>query len=275
VFDVVHDSLRWRCAQVAEYSALNREVGAVHDDTTVSPPRDHVALLGQVQHRVAALVGDQPEAALTNAVPVLDVDVRDLVAHLAGVAVDALLTSAPSCDPDTLSRHVTARAGRELPELLEEWESAVRELLPALAAQPQLASSLLVDAVTHEHDLRTALDQPGCRDDDSVLAVLDVMSDALSERVECRGLPAIRITVEQWGTIAGRPPALRCLVADRFDFVRGMAGRRSARQVERWNWDAAPGAYVEVLSAGALPATDVRERDPRVPDHMRDFDLRH
>jgi hypothetical protein len=249
-------------------------VSAVHGDTTVSPPRDHVALLVQVQQRVAALVGQQPEA-LTHAVTVLGVDVRDLVAHLTGVAVDALAGSAPSCDPDTLSRHVTACAGRGLSQLLEEWASAVRELLPALAAQPALASSLLVDAVTHEHDLRTALDQPGCRDDDSLLAVLDVMSDALSDRVESRGLPAIRITVEQWGTIAGRPPALRCLVADRFDFVRGMAGRRSARQIERWNWDAAPGAYLEVLSAGALPATDVRERDPRVPDHMKDLDLRH
>lgn len=195
----------------------------MHDDTTVSPPRDPAVLFVQVQQRVRALVEDQTPAALSHVVPVLELDVRDVVAHLAGVAVDALAGNPPSCGRAAVSRHLTDRTGRTLPELLEEWETTVGKL------GPTLAGPLLIDAVTHEHDLRTALDEPGFRDDESVLAVLDLLSDALSERIVARGLPAIRITVEQWGTIAGRPPALRCLVADRFDFVRGMAGRRSAR----------------------------------------------
>ena len=241
----------------------------MHADTTVSPPRSPEVLLLQVQQRVRLLVEQQPKAALSHVVPGLNVDVRDVVAHLGGVATDAVEGSQPTCGRATVARHVAGRTGRSLVELLEEWETAVGKLAP------DLAGPLLIDAVTHEHDLRTALDEPGFRDDESVLAVLDLMSDALSERIVARGLPAIRITVEQWGTIAGRPPALRCLVADRFDFVRGMAGRRSARQVERWNWDSPPGAYLEVLSAaGPLPTDDVRERDPRVPAHMQDFDLR-
>ena len=240
----------------------------MHDDTTVAPPRDPAALLLLVQQRVRALV--EPQPARSHVVPVLDLEVRDVVAHLAGVAADAVAGNQPCCQRAAVSRQVAERTGRSLPHLLEEWETAASKV------GPDLAGPLLIDAVTHEHDLRTALDEPGFRDDESVLAVLDLMSDALSDRVVARGLPSIRITVEQWGTIAGAPPALRCLVADRFDFVRGMAGRRSARQVERWNWDAAPGAYLEVLSAaGPLPAQDVRERDPRVPPHMQDFDLRH
>ena len=247
---------------------LNKEVLlAVHDDTTVSPPRDPAALLLLVQQRVRALVEQQP--ARSHVVPIMDLEVRDVVAHLAGVAVDAVAGNQPSCEPAVVSRHVAERTGRSLPDLLEEWETAASKVAP------DLAGPLLIDAVTHEHDLRTALDEPGFRDDESVLAVLDLMADALSERIVARGLPAIRITVEQWGTIAGWPPAMRCLVADRFDFVRAMAGRRSAGQVERWNWDSPPGAYLEVLSAaGPLPTEDVRERDPRVPPHMQDFDLR-
>lgn len=229
---------------------------------------DSVALLGQVRRRIRALVEDQPASALAQVVPVLGLDVSDVVGHLAGMAVEP--TQARVCDPQAASRQAAARRGRPLSEVLDEWDAAGEHLA---ANHPEL---LLVDAVTHEHDIRTALDLPGFRDDASVLAVLDTMAEALSKRVAARGLPAIRITVEQWGTIAGEGPAMRCLVADRFDFVRGMAGRRSARQIEKWNWDSTAGDYLEVLPAGGtLPTEDVRERDPRVPQHMQDFDLRH
>ena len=98
----------------------------------------------------------------------------------------------------------------------------------------------------------------------------------LSERVTAARLPALRVTVEQWGTVAGDGPALRCLVADRFELVRGMCGRRSASQIERWNWDAPPGAYLHLLSGtGRFPDQEIRERDPRVPEHLRDLDLTH
>lgn len=250
----------------------------MHEDTTVSPPRDLVALLTRVRQRIRALVEPLGETELRAAVPMVEgLDLHGLVAHVAGAATDAAEGRArpePSCGQATA--HAAARRGAAVPELLCEWDVAADKLSSRLGEDRGLAAGLLADAVTHEHDLRTVLDLPGHRDDESVLAVLDILSDGLSERVVARGLPALRITVEQWGTIAGRGPALRCLVADRFDFVRGMSGRRSARQVERWNWDTTAGDYLDVLSAtGALAAADVRERDPRVPDHMQDFDLRH
>ena len=250
----------------------------MHDETTVSPPRDLVALLAEVRRRIRALVEPLTDERLRDAVPVMvGLDVRGVVAHLAGAATDAAEGHAapePACT--RAAAHVSARHGAGVAELLDEWDLAAEKVAPRLPEEKALAAALLVDAVTHEHDLRTALDLPGHRDDESVLAVLDILSDSLSERVADRGLPALRVTVEQWGTIAGWGPALRCLVADRFDFVRGMSGRRSARQVEAWNWDATAGDYLDVLSAtGALPAADVRERDPRVPEHMQDFDLRH
>lgn len=154
---------------------------------------------------------------------------------------------------------------------------SVREVFAQLAtADSASVEELLVDAVTREHDLRAALDKPGHRDDPAVLAALDALSDALSERVVAAGLPPLRITVEQWGTIAGHGAATRCLVADRFEFVRAMAGRRSAAQVMRWNWGTDPTPYLGVLSStGSLLEEDLRERDPRVPEHLLDFDLSH
>ncbi|MFN2536669.1 MAG: hypothetical protein ABR549_00775 [Mycobacteriales bacterium] len=183
--------------------------------------------------------------------------------------VRALVADVPA---EQLERTVPATGGRTVRDHLAQLAELTR---PELVDERR-AATVLADAVTHEHDLRAVLDRPGFRDDPSVLVALDVLSGDLDARVSAAGLPALRVTVEQWGTVVGNGPAVRCLVADRFELVRGMAGRRSAAQIERWNWDAPPGRYVEVISgAGPLPDTDVRERDPRVPEHLQDLDLTH
>ncbi len=129
---------------------------------------------------------------------------------------------------------------------------------------------LICEDVMHEHDLRMALALPGARDSAAIRVALDALSIGFSNRVVAAGLTALRVTVEQWGTIAGAGSAYDCLVADRFEFVRGIAGRRSASEMRRWNWSGDPDRYIAVLSAtGAPRATELRERDPRVPEHMR------
>jgi len=60
------------------------------------------------------------------------------------------------------------------------------------------------------------------------------------------------------------------VVADRFEFVRAMSGRRSATEIGRWNWGADPAPYLPVISEAPLPENEIHERDPRVPAHMRD-----
>jgi len=208
-----------------------------------------------------------------------DLTVRDVIAHLAAthaaVAGGQVVDFSRVC-PARWDEGRSAPASASVPELLKAWQAAEGQLAEVLGDNPALADCLLADTVAHEHDLRTAADQPAYRDDPSVIVALETLAAGLSRRIAARGLPALRVTVEQWGTIAGEGPARRCLVADRFEFVRGMTGRRSAAQVSRWNWSDEPGDYLKVLSAtGALALVDVRERDPRVPEHLADFDLRH
>lgn len=141
-------------------------------------------------------------------------------------------------------------------------------------ADPEVLTEHIVTTVGLEHDIRSALDLPGSRDSAAVKFTLDVLSDGLSLRCKSSGLEPLRITVEQWGTIAGEGPASRCVVADRFDLVRAMQGRRSEAQVCRWNWGTDPTPYLPVLwSGGRLPTDDVRERDPRIPADMVEFDI--
>ena len=157
-----------------------------------------------------------------------------------------------------------------LAELLDAWEKAAECIRGAVGADPELASVLITYAVMFEHDLRTALGVPGARDDIAVKVALDELSGRFSDRVAASNLPPLRVTVEQWGTIAGAGHAVSCVVADRFEFVRAMSGRRSAAEIRRWNWGVDPDVYLPVISEVGLPAQEIHERDPRVPEHMRD-----
>jgi hypothetical protein len=111
---------------------------------------------------------------------------------------------------------------------------------------------------------------PGARDDVAIKVALDELSGRFSNRVVSAGMPPLRLTVEQWGTIADAGHAISCVVAERFEFARAMSGRRSAAEIRRWNWGVGPDDYLPLISKVGLPVQDIRERDPRIPEHMRD-----
>lgn len=222
----------------------------MRSDTTASEPRDLTDIWTQLRAAVVGLFRSLDEAALGT--PALEVSPDRTVSD----------TFARAFDSDRVSHADLSDAG-------QRWLSRSPDQL----SEAEL-SELIVATVCLEHDVRCALDLPGSRDTAAVKLALDVLSDGLSERCRDSGLEPLRITVEQWGTIAGEGAANRCLVADRFDLVRAMQGRRSEAQVRRWNWGTDPAPYLPVLWAGGrLPRTDVRERDPRIPADMVEFDI--
>ena len=128
------------------------------------------------------------------------------------------------------------------------------------------AGRLLIDLVTHEQDLRGALDCPGARADDAVAIAVELLAEEFAARLRAAGAPALRLTCEQWGYETAPPPCHAILVADRFELFRGFTGRRSATEVRRWMWSDDPGPYLPYLSdSGSLRATDLDEPDPDVP----------
>jgi hypothetical protein len=226
----------------------------MRSDTTPAGHRDLTAILGGIRSRIVELLLDQSESCADVRVPTLeDMTVRDVLIHL----VDSTSGLVPTLGPSTTT------------DLVNSWSRAVDGVCAA-SMPDDVVSRLIADAVMCEHDLRTALDVPGARDDVSVKVALDELAGRFSDRVVAAGLPPLRVTVEQWGTIAGDGPASACVVADRFEFVRAMAGRRSAAEICRWNWSGDPKPYLAVISESGLPVDEVRERDPRVPEHMRD-----
>jgi hypothetical protein len=227
----------------------------MRSDTTPAGHRDLTAILGDTRSRIVELLLDRSESCADVPVPTLeDTTVRDVLIHL----VDSTSGLVPAL-------HTSPTAN----ELVKAWGRTVD--LGCVSSMPDdVVSGLIADAVMCEQDLRTALDVPGARDDAAIKVALDELAGRFSDRVVAARLPPLRVTVEQWGTIAGDGPASACVVADRFEFVRAMAGRRSAAEICRWNWSGDPKPYLAVISESGLPVNEVRERDPRVPEHMRD-----
>lgn len=244
----------------------------MRSDTTPAGPRNLPEIWNDTRARVTALVADITHGQAGGAVATVPVaTVRDLLAHLVEVASKASedpekLCAAPLAPPSP----GVADDSVTVTDFLAAWEKAAAVVRGRIETDAQLASLLITDAVMCEHDVRTTFDTPGARDDVAVKVALDELSGRFSDRVAAAGLPPLRVTVEQWGTIIGDGRAVSCVVADRFEFVRGMAGRRAASEIARWNWGADPTPYFAVIAESPLPQKEIRERDPRIPEHMRD-----
>ena len=236
----------------------------MRSDTTPAGDRDLPAIWEATRERITELLRSLSDDTGDLAVPTAPgATVRDLVVHLTQTVA---ATGHEPLAPPTAG---TADRGAALADLVAAWEQAA-ETVPARISDPQAASVLITVATMAEHDLRTALNAPGARDDVSIKVALDELAGRFSDRVASAGLPPLRVTVEQWGTIAGNGRANSCVVADRFEFVRAMSGRRSAAEIRRWNWGVQADPYLPVISEVSLPANEIRERDPRIPDHMKD-----
>lgn len=244
----------------------------MRSDTTPAGSRDLPAVWDDTRHRITVLLQDLVETTADVAIStVRGTNIRDVLAHSINTLTRAADHPADVRHaPVTLPSPVADDHGAALAEQLVAWEKAAGLIRGAIGDDPELASVLITYAVMCEHDLRTSLGVPGARDDIAVKVALDELSGRFSDRVAAQDLPPLRVTVEQWGTIIGEGHAVSCVVADRFEFVRAMSGRRSAAEIRRWNWGVEPEPYIPVISEVGLPAQDIHERDPRIPEHMRD-----
>jgi uncharacterized protein (TIGR03083 family) len=177
--------------------------------------------------RIAGLVAAAPPEVPVPACP--GWQVRDLVAHLSGLAEAVAAGEAPGDDwtawVETL---VAERRAAPLAVLLERWE-AVGPLLP-----PHIdggAHGLFVDAVVHEHDLRGALDAAGDRGVPEVRATVQLQLDDLGATLKRRGIGALVIDSGPvtWTSHFARSACT--LRADPWEATRVLANRRTPEEV--------------------------------------------
>jgi uncharacterized protein (TIGR03083 family) len=217
-------------------------------DGTADPVADpvaegpHAAAYRAAQTRVFGLVadldGDTAAARMVPATPAWTV--HDLLAHLAGVPVDVAAGRTPGRDLDSwTAAQVDARRDRTVPELVAEWRDAWPRFAPLLGflaeAEPLRASQVLFDTLSHEQDLRGALDRPGARDAegwDLAWGFLTAMVTRIRDRAQVGSL--LLAPTDADPVVAGTGEPVATIRATRFDLCRAIAGRRSPAQIASW-----------------------------------------
>ena len=207
---------------------------------------------GRVSERVARLAPAQL-AATVPGTPLWSV--ADLVAHVTGVASDALhrrLVGAGA--PEWTAAQVVQRAGRPIAEVLDEWRECAAKLHPV--GEPGVVRDLLI----HEADLSGALGVADAPPAEAVAWVLDFALGDLGRRIDEAGLAGLRITVDGEERIVGQTALGRTLAAPSWELFRSLAGRRSLAQVRGYDWDGDPEPYLAVWNRyGQLSVDDIIE----------------
>lgn len=207
------------------------------------------------QQRLVALVREIGPAEWDARVPGCPAwTVRDVVAHVSGVADDILTgnTAGATTEPWSAAQVERGR-GRSVPELLDRWTANLPAVEAFLAAHPRRWAAV-VDVAAHEQDVRGAVGRPGARDNPTIRAMTPAMLASLDVP-----RPLVVRTEDgeaRVGPDAG-PPAV--LSTTRFEAFRLRLGRRSRAQVARLDWSADPGPYLDHLFLFGPSPADIVE----------------
>lgn len=201
---------------------------------------DLAALYRDIRGRVTALVTGVPAEALDQVTPATPMwRVRDVVAHLAGATADVVAGNLDGVASDAWTQaQVDARRDTPIDEVLAEWARCSEVVEPTISAFPPLMQSMmLIDAVTHEHDLRGALGLPGEREGEALAFAFHGVSRGIGAQRGESG--ALHIVHEAGESVVGEGEPTATVHTTRFEIVRAGLGRRSLGQIAAWDWDRA------------------------------------
>lgn len=195
-----------------------------------------------VRRRVNELVGEASDRTGDTVPACPEWRVHDVVCHLAGVVDDVLggRLEGAGTDPWTAAQ-VAARRDRPTAEVLEAWNAQGEQLEAALDTFGPAGRQLVMDAVTHEHDLRQALGAPGARDSDAVVIGVDWLIKAFQRTAEAGGHPGLRVVSTDGAATSWVPkierPVVATVTGSSFDLLRSFSGRRTEAEVRSLSWD--------------------------------------
>lgn len=212
------------------------------------------------RRRVTELVGGLDETDFKRAVPACPAwDVHDLLAHMSGIPDELSAGNYPSGDTQAwLNDIVDARKDVMIDELLARWE-ATEGRIDALIDGG--AAKMLADVVSHEHDLRAAVQRPGARGTPEVRAVVQIELELLKAGMEDAGLGALVIDSGevQWASHFAKPACT--LRVDPWEAIRLLQSRRTADELRGAPRTGDIEPYIDVIATHSpLPESPLGER---------------
>ena len=217
-----------------------------------------------------AQVGPPESPSWSKAVPATpEWAVRDVVAHVTGLAVDAAAGTMPIDlnlmeqfrDPEVAAARdeyadgqVLRRQDRPPEALLSEWAAAEPDLLARLRGENGgfpfgFDVVLTTDLCVHTDDVANALGLPPNRNLSAARVAVAGYSFGVDYRIRALDLPALRLRYDGKEKTLGEGPPAATLSADSWELLRVLGGRRSRRQILALDWEGDPEPYVRLLPA--------------------------
>lgn len=218
-----------------------------------------------------ALAGPDEERARVPACP--QWTVRDVTAHVAGLADDAATGSMPELDlleqwrdeevaarRDAMTADQVERGGEEsLAVIVARWHDGTRRLAPMLRGlvpfpgSPPLgiAHVLVTDLTVHAQDVLSALHAPQIADGAPVAIAVATYGAGVDYRVRQLGLDALVLGYDDKARVLGGTdgPVGARVTAERSELLRALAGRRSRAQIAALDWQGDPEPYLAIIPA--------------------------
>jgi uncharacterized protein (TIGR03083 family) len=209
------------------------------------------------QRRIRELVTPLTEAELELNVPACPLwSVHDVLAHLTGVSASiADGSGAYPASTEWTRGHVEARRGHTVQQMFDEWEHNI----PAITGMPITSMNwlpVLHDTLSHEADIRSAIGAPQLPGD-VLAAAYPMLLTGLCGRLLRLG--AVRLELDEQPVDLGPGGPDLVVRTSRFEFWRGVFGRRSPSQLRSWvRHGDAPG-FAVTLPVFPSRATDLIE----------------
>lgn len=184
-------------------------------------------------------------------------DVRDLVVHLVGICRNAEANLGPGLAGQS-GPAADGLSGLGLDALLAEWERSGGEVEATLAQSEHLhkGAVMVMDAFTHELDVRLALGAAFPVGHPAFRSAFEVVIGGLSGSVMLLGLPSFRLETEAGGWIVGDGEPAAVVRGSRADLYRSLTGRRTYQQIKQLTWSADPGPWLPAFRWGPFRPPD-------------------
>lgn len=186
----------------------------------------------EFRHRVVSLIREIPESQATLSVPLCpDWEVSSVISHMVGVPEDILAGRMEGVTTDAWTQaQVDRHEGESLSQLADALLVTAVEFDVVLPHIPSPTNSQMVmDAVTHEHDLRHAIGRAGAQDSLAVNVALGWLLNM----------------------VEGKAPGLAQELLDsgvsHYELMRSLTGRRSVDQMKQIGVD---GEQIKLLLQG-------------------------
>lgn len=174
--------------------------------------------------------------------------VKDLYAHLTGVAADVLAGNVvfPGTDEWT-AKQVAERADLSPEQVCAEWAEIGPEIEARMAEIGPVLSAASIDVWHHDQDARNAIGYHANRGGEGLRLALR-SGNAIGPKVEAAELPALAVSTEGYDRLFGVGEAATAVSGHPYEMARAFMGRRSLDQVRGFDWSGDPEPYLPHFS---------------------------